>query len=56
LTCRARSIGGGAPIQMDAEVARETRDAFERDDPPVVALNAAALFRDVLRADLTVLT
>ncbi|MGD0050550.1 MAG: class II aldolase/adducin family protein [Vulcanimicrobiaceae bacterium] len=56
LTCRARSIGGGAPIQMDDAVARETRDAFERDDPPVVALNAAALFRDVLRSDLTVLT
>lgn len=54
LTVRARQAGG-TPIAMDDEVARATRDAFERGDPPVVELNAAGLYRDLLHADLTVL-
>jgi ribulose-5-phosphate 4-epimerase/fuculose-1-phosphate aldolase len=54
LTCRAYATADG-PLAMDDEVARATRDAFERHDPPVVALNAAALYRDVVRTDPTVL-
>ncbi|HTW85343.1 MAG TPA: class II aldolase/adducin family protein [Candidatus Sulfotelmatobacter sp.] len=54
LSCRAR-MSAGTPIAMDEAVARATRDSFERGEPPVVALNAAALYRDVLRTDPTVL-